>query len=149
MQIDGKFNAPDELYYHKEHTYAKVEGDVVLVGITDFAQHLAGTIKRVVTLEEDDEVAQDKPFGTLSSGKWTGKIYCPVSGTITEINEDVIEDEPKTINDDPYGEGWLVKIEPSDLDGDLGRLYKGGSQEFTDFMAQDMAKKREEGVYKD
>ena len=74
MQID-EYNFPDDLYFHKEHYWAKVDGDVVIIGVSDFAQKLAGTIKRVVTLEEEDEIVRDKPIGTLSSGKWTGKLY--------------------------------------------------------------------------
>jgi glycine cleavage system H protein len=109
------FNFPDDLFYHVEHCWAKKDGDSVLIGMTDFAQKLAGTIKRVVTLEEDEEVGFGKPCGTLSSGKWTGKIYSPISGEIVEVNED-LEDEPKMINDDPYGEGWILKIEPSNPD---------------------------------
>ena len=92
------YNLPEDIYYHIEHTYAKVDGDIISVGVTDFAQQMAGTIKRVVTLEEDDEVQQGKPFGTMSSGKWTGKLYSPVSGEITEVNEE-LEDEPKLIKD--------------------------------------------------
>lgn len=114
MKIDD-FEIPDGLYYHEEHCWAKKEGDAVIIGMTDFAQKLAGTIKRVVTLEEDEEVSQGKPCGTLSSGKWTGKIYSPISGEIVELNEE-LEDEPKLINDDPYGEGWIFKVEPSDED---------------------------------
>jgi glycine cleavage system H protein len=109
------FDVPDDLYYHEEHCWARKDGDVVVVGVSDFAQNMAGTIKRVVTLDEDEEVSQGKPCGTLSSGKWTGKIYSPVSGEIAEINED-LEDEPKLINDDPYGEGWIIKVTPSNLD---------------------------------
>jgi glycine cleavage system H protein len=97
----------------------------VIVGITDFTQKLAGTIKRIETFEEGDEVIQDKPFGTLSSGKWTGKVYSPVTGEIVEVNEDV-EDDPKLLNDDPYGDGWLIKVSPSDLDADLKQLMKTG-----------------------
>jgi glycine cleavage system H protein len=80
-----------------------------------------------VTLEEDEEVEADKPIGTISSGKWTGKFYAPVSGEILEINEDV-EDDPKIINEDPYGEGWVIKVAPSNLQGDLGNLKKTGPE---------------------
>jgi len=123
----GKYNLPDDLYYHKEHTWLRVEDDLVVVGFSDFGAQLAGTIKRVVTLEEEDEVTQDKPFGTVSSGKWIGKLYAPVSGEIEEVNEDV-EDEPELINEDTYGEGWIIKIAPSDLDGELGNLLKAGPE---------------------
>ena len=113
MQID-EYKFPDDLYYHKEHCWARDEGDLIAVGLTDFTQKMAGTIKRIATLEEDDEVSQDKPFGTMSSGKWTGKLYSPISGEITEVNEDV-EDNPKLCNEDPYGKGWIAVIEPSDM----------------------------------
>ena len=95
---------------------------MIVVGVTDFAQQMAGTIKRVETLDEDDEVQQGKPFGTLSSGKWTGKLYSPVSGEIAEINEE-LEDEPKLINDSTYAEGWIIKIRPSSSD-ELNNLMK-------------------------
>jgi glycine cleavage system H protein len=111
----AEFEVPDDLYYHQEHSWVKKEGDLVVVGVSDFAVKLAGTLKRVVTLEEDDEVTQGKPCGTLSSGKWTGKMYSPISGEIVEVNEE-LEDEPKLLNDDPYGEGWVFKIKPSNMD---------------------------------
>jgi glycine cleavage system H protein len=138
MKID-EYDLPDDLYYHTEHTYAKVEGDTVLVGVTDFAQKMAGTIKRVVTLEEDDEVQIGKPFGTMSSGKWTGKLYSPISGEITEVNED-LEDEPKLINDSPYGEGWIVKIKPDDM-GELDKLMKTGD-DFAKWMTNEIEEKK-------
>lgn len=122
MKID-EYDMPDDLYYHSDHSWAKKEGEQVVVGLNDFAQKLAGTIKRVVTLEEDDEVSQGKPCGTISSGKWTGKFYSPISGEIVEINEE-IEDEPKIINTDPYGKGWLFKVEPEDID-ELNNLLQG------------------------
>jgi glycine cleavage system H protein len=138
MKID-EYDLPDDLYYHVEHTYAKVEGDLVHVGVTDFAQKMAGTIKRVVTLEEDDEVQQGKPFGTMSSGKWTGKLYSPISGEIVEVNEE-LEDEPKLINDSPYGEGWIVKIKPSDS-GELDKLMKPGD-DFAKWMNNEIEEKK-------
>jgi glycine cleavage system H protein len=138
MKID-EYDLPDDLYYHAEHTYAKVEGDLVSVGVNDFAQKMAGTIKRVVTLEEDDEVQMGKPFGTMSSGKWTGKLYSPVSGEITEVNED-LEDEPKLINDSPYNEGWIVKIKLSDM-GELDKLMKPGD-DFANWMKNEIEEKK-------
>ena len=117
MKIDV-YDMPDELYYHVEHAWVRKEGDVAVVGLNDFAQQMAGTIKRVATLEEEDEIQKDKPCGTISSGKWTGKLYAPISGEITEVNEDV-EDEPKLINESPYTDGWIFKVKlsnPSELD---------------------------------
>ena len=139
MQID-EYKFPDELYYHKEHLWARVEDDLVVFGLTDFTQKLAGTIKRIATLEEEDEVSQDKPFGTMSSGKWTGKLYAPVSGEIEEVNEDV-EDNPKLCNEDPYGEGWIIKIAPSNLDEDLSKLMKTGP-EFETWLKKEIVEKK-------
>ncbi len=135
----GNIKTPDGIFYHKEHCWAKDEGDHILVGWTDFAQQLSGTIKRVVTLEEDDEVGIGKPFGTISSGKWTGKIYAPVSGEIIEVNED-LEDEPSSINEDPYGEGWLIKVAPSNKDGDLATLMKP-NPDFEAWLQKEIAEK--------
>jgi glycine cleavage system H protein len=139
MKID-KYECPDDLYYHKEHMWAKVEGDLVVVGITDFALQLAGEAKRIQTLEEDDEVEQDKPIGTISTGKWTGKLYAPVSGEIAEVNETVVEDEPKTVNDDTYGDGWILKIKPTNLDSELGNLMKIGDGKFEDWLKSEISK---------
>jgi glycine cleavage system H protein len=126
MKVD-EYEMPDDLYYHVEHTWVKKEGDTVMVGMNDFAQKLAGIIKRVQTLEEGDEIQKDKPCGTISSGKWTGKLYAPISGEIVEVNEDV-EDEPKLINDSPYDEGWIFKVQLSD-ESELDSLMKGGTIE--------------------
>ena len=108
MNVDG-YNYPDDLYYHKEHMWMRVEGDLCVIGFTDFAQRLAGDIKRVISLEEDDEVERDKAFGTISTGKWSGKLYSPVSGEIAEYNEE-LDDGPEVINTDPYGRGWIIKV---------------------------------------
>jgi glycine cleavage system H protein len=139
MKID-EYDFPDKLYYHKEHCWARVENNLVFVGLTDFTQKMAGTIKRIATLEEDDEVSQDKPFGTMSSGKWTGKLYAPVSGEIAEVNEDV-EDNPKLCNDDPYGKGWIIKISPSKLETELGKLMKIGP-EFETWIKKEISDKK-------
>jgi len=127
------YDCPDELYYHKEHSYARVVGDLVVFGITDFAQKQAGTVKRIVTLEPDDEIEQSKPYGTLSSGKWTGKMQSPLGGVIVETNA-VLEETPKKVNESPYGEGWIVKIKPSNLEAELGNLMRPGTPEFEQWL---------------
>ncbi len=126
MKVD-EYDMPDDLYYHAEHTWVRREGDTVTVGLNDFAQQMAGIIKRVATLEEGDEIQKDKPCGTISSGKWTGKLYAPVSGEIVEVNEEV-EDEPKLINDSPYGEGWIFKVKLSN-EGEMDSLIHGSNVE--------------------
>lgn len=122
MKIE-KYEMPDGLYYHEEHSWAKKDGDIIIVGVNDFAQKLAGEIVYVDLPYEGDELTQGKPFATIESGKWVGKIYAPVSGEIIEVNEDV-DDDASIINTDPYGDGWVVKIKPTNLD-ELNKLMKG------------------------
>ncbi len=123
MKVKG-YNFPDDLYYDQNHFWAKVDGDLVIMGTTDLTQKLAGEITFVDVPEEEDEVTQGKPFGSIESGKWVGRVYAVVSGEIAEGNED-LEDEPELINQDCYGKGWIAKIEPSDLDAELGNLMQG------------------------
>ena len=123
MEVQG-YNFPDDLYYDKNHFWARVEGEVVVMGTTDLTQKLAGEITYVEIPDEGDEVTQGKPFGSIESGKWVGRVYAPVSGEVSEANED-LEDEPELINEDCYGKGWICKIEPSDLEADLANLMQG------------------------
>jgi glycine cleavage system H protein len=127
------YECPDELYYHKDHSYARVEGELVVFGVTDFAQKQAGTIKRIQTLEPDDEIEQHKPYGTLSSGKWTGKMQSPLGGVIVETNT-VLEDTPKKVNESCYGEGWIVKVKPSNLEEELKNLMRPGTPAFEQWL---------------
>ncbi len=122
MEIEG-YQFPDDLYYHKEHYWARIENDTVVMGATDFAQKLAGEITYVELPEVGRKVDQDKPCGSMETGKWVGRIYAVLSGTVIEANED-LEDTPELINESPYEKGWLCKIEPSDLDGELMSLMK-------------------------
>ena len=118
------YNLPDDLYYHKEHSWARVDGDKVTVGMTDFFQKEAGDIVFVDLPEEEDEVEQGEVCGKIQSRKWIGKLVAPVSGEIAEVNEDLDEDT-SLINTDPYGKGWILVIEASSLDEDLGNLLHG------------------------
>ena len=121
MEIEG-YNFPDDLYYDKNHFWARVEGEVVVMGTTEFTSKLAGEITYVDLPEEEDEVSQGKPFGSIESGKWVGRIYAVISGEVSEINEE-LEDSPEAINEDPYG-AWICKIEPSDAEAELKNLMK-------------------------
>ncbi len=120
MEFEGYF-FPDDLKYEKNHFWAKVEGDLVVTGATEFISKQAGEITFVDLPEEDDEITQGKPYGSIESGKWVGRIYGVVSGEVVEVNED-LEDEPEKMNEDPYGEAWICKIKPSNLEGDLAAL---------------------------
>ena len=117
------YDMPEELYYHKEHTWVKVEGDIVKVGLNDFSQKLAGEISYIEMPEEGDQVNQDGVMGSFETGKWLGKVYAPVSGEVISINEDA-EDDPTLINKDPYGAGWVFEMKMSDS-AELANLMKG------------------------
>ncbi len=121
MKID-QWDFPDDLYYSDGHSWAKVEGDIVTVGVNDFTQFLAGEISYIDLPMEGDEFEFGERIGTIETGKWLGKYFAPVAGEIVEVNEE-LEDDPTLINQSPYGEGWIVKIEMSDP-GDLDKLMK-------------------------
>ncbi|WP_035292138.1 glycine cleavage system protein GcvH [Clostridium sp. KNHs214] len=112
-------NHPENLYYSKEHTWAKVEGDTAYVGITDFAQSQLGEILFVEMPEVDDEITQDETFGVVESSKKASDLFAPVSGTVLEINEK-LDDEPEYINEDAY-DAWIIKVQLSDK-GELDNL---------------------------
>ena len=127
MEIEG-YQLPDDLYYHKEHFWAKVEGNTVTVGTTDFAQKLAGQIVFVELPSAGKAVEQGKPCGSMESGKWVGRIYAPISGKVEASNQD-LEDSPEFINESPYEKGWMFKISASNLQEDLKNLMKGSAVE--------------------
>ncbi len=110
---------PEDLKYSKDHTWVRMEDDEGTVGITDYAQESLGDIVYVDVPEEDDDVEAGEEVAEVESTKATSSVLSPVSGTVIEVNED-IEDSPDTINEDPYGDGWIVRIKlsnPSELKG--------------------------------
>ncbi len=107
-------NFPAELRYTKEHEWIKVDGDVAIVGITDFAQGELGDIVYVEIETVGQTLAENDIFGTDEAVKTVSDLFLPIAGEILEVNQTVI-DSPETINSDAYGEGWLVKIKPSNL----------------------------------
>ena len=124
MEIEG-YLFPEDLNYHKEHFWAKVEGNTVTVGTTDFAQKLAGDIVFIELPSIGKTVEQGKPCGSMESGKWVGRIYAPVSGKVESINEE-LEDSPELVNESPYQKGWMLKVNPSHLQEELKNLMKVG-----------------------
>lgn len=120
MEHKGYF-FPDDLKYEKNHFWAKIDGDLVIMGASEFITKQAGDITYVGLPEEGDEVTVGKPCGSIESGKWVGRIYAVVSGTIEEVNMD-LEDEPEKLNEDPYSGAWICKINPTNLDDDFGKL---------------------------
>jgi glycine cleavage system H protein len=109
---------PDELRYHAEHDWARVEGDEATFGITWYAQDALGEVVFFEPPEVGTEIVKDKPYAEVESVKAVSDVYAPLSGEMTEVNETAAE-SPETINDDPYGAGWLVKVklsDPSEID---------------------------------
>ncbi|WP_239738249.1 glycine cleavage system protein GcvH [Mammaliicoccus sp. H-M32] len=113
---------PSELKYSKEHEWVKIDGDVVTIGITDFAQSELGDIVFVELPEEGDELTSGDSFGSVESVKTVSELYAPLSGKVVEVNEE-LEDSPEFVNESSYDKAWMVKVELSDkaqLDGLLG-----------------------------
>ena len=106
-------NIPSDLKYTKDHEWLKVEGNVATVGITAFAQGELGDIVYVEVETEGEELDQEEVFGSIEAVKTVSDLFMPVSGEITAFN-DALEQDPETVNNDPYGAGWLVKIDMSD-----------------------------------
>lgn len=113
MKELDELKLPEDLMYTKDHEWAKVEGDVVLVGITDYAQDQLGDIVFVEMPEEGDSFDAGDEFGTLESVKAVSELYLPIAGEIVEANEE-LDDSPELINQDPY-EGWIVKVKPANM----------------------------------
>ncbi|RLD61997.1 MAG: glycine cleavage system protein GcvH [Bacteroidetes bacterium] len=107
-------NIPDNLKYTKDHEWLKTDGDEAVIGITDFAQSELGDIVFVEIETEGEQLAKEEVFGTIEAVKTVSDLYMPVSGEVTEINQK-LEDTPELINQDPYGDGWLIKIKIEDV----------------------------------
>lgn len=136
MEMEG-YVFPDDVYYHKEHFWAKVDGEIVVIGTSDFAQKLAGQIVYVELPSVGKTVEQGKPCGSMESGKWVGRVYAPVSGKVEAVNGD-LEDTPELINESPYEKGWICKIRPSNLQGDLTNLFQG--EKLAEFIRSEIAR---------
>tara|TARA_B100000929_G_scaffold268981_1_gene238198 strand:- start:862 stop:1242 length:381 start_codon:yes stop_codon:yes gene_type:complete len=106
-------NIPQELKYTKDHEWVKIEGDTATIGVTDFAQGELGDIVYVEVETLDETLDKEEVFGTVEAVKTVSDLYMPLSGEIIEFN-DSLEDEPEKVNEDPYGEGWMIKIKLSD-----------------------------------
>lgn len=109
---------PKELRYSKEHEWARAESNIVTVGITDYAQDSLGDVVYIELPQEGSAVTKDETFGVVESVKAVSDLYSPVSGKVIEVNDALI-DSPEVINDDPYGDAWMIKVEisnPAEID---------------------------------
>lgn len=124
---------PEDLKYTKEHEWLLVEGTTATVGITDYAQDRLGDVVYVEMPAVGDKVSKEDAFGVVESVKAVSDIYAPVSGKVLEVNDD-LPDNPNQINEDPYGDGWLIKIEMNDEE-ELKDLMT--AEEYQEYIAED------------
>jgi glycine cleavage system H protein len=127
---------PEELKYTDEHEWAKVEDDLVVIGITDYAQDALGEIVFIELPSEGDEITKGDSFGGVESTKSVSDLYAPVSGEVVEVNESLL-DSPETINEDPYGDGWLIKVRVHDSD-EFDDLMD--SEQYSEFIEKETEK---------
>jgi glycine cleavage system H protein len=113
MEIQG-YNMPDDLYYEENHYWVKIQGDILVMGMDDFAQQMAEEIVYVQLPFEGKKLKKGKKFAQVESGKWLGKIFAPVNGELIESNEE-LEANAALINEDCYGKGWMYKIQPDNM----------------------------------
>lgn len=105
-------NIPDDLHYSKDHEWVRVEGNIAVVGITDYAQDSLGDVVYAELPKPGDEFAANEPFGSVESVKAVSEVFSPVSGEIEGTNE-ALTDAPEKVNQDPYGEGWMIRVKMS------------------------------------
>ncbi len=122
MEIQN-YLMPEDLYYEENHFWIRDEGDLLVMGMDDFAQKMAGEIVFVQLPDEGKKLKAGKKFAKVESGKWLGKVFAPVSGVLAAVNEE-LETNPGLINEDCYGRGWIYKITPEDKD-ELENLIHG------------------------
>jgi glycine cleavage system H protein len=136
MDIEG-YNIPEEFYYDKDHYWVKEDGDLLVMGMNDFAQKLAGKIVFVQLPEPGKRLEAGKRFAKVESGKWLGKINAPINGELADVNEE-LDGNPGLINEDCYGKGWMYKIKPDDK-AELDQLIHG-AEAIRRWMLEEIAK---------
>ncbi|MCE2495918.1 MAG: glycine cleavage system protein GcvH [Flavobacteriales bacterium] len=118
-------NIPEDLKYTKDHEWIRKEGDLFVVGITDFAQGELGDIVYVEVETEGDQLDAEEVFGSVEAVKTVSDLFMPVTGEVVEFNEG-LEDDPEKVNEDPYGAGWMIKIKPDNAE-DFDNLLDAGA----------------------
>jgi glycine cleavage system H protein len=125
MATLDSYTLPDDLYYQKDdHLWVRVEGDLVRIGVDDIAQASSQVITALRIKPPGRLIGALRPFGTMEAGKYVGPLRLPVSGTVVEVNDEIM-DNPGLLNSDPYGKGWIVLVNPDNLAADLANLAHG------------------------
>ncbi|MFQ5803283.1 MAG: glycine cleavage system protein H [Candidatus Methylomirabilales bacterium] len=137
---------PDDLYYDpKNHLWLRVESGRVRIGLDQFGQKAAGTVAYIKLLPAGKQVRKGRAFGSLEAGKYIGPLKAQVSGVIVDVNSDVVT-EPTLVNTDPYGRGWFVVMEPSDLEADLqDRVH--GAEAIRAWLEREYREYTEKGLF--
>ncbi|MFQ5540340.1 MAG: glycine cleavage system protein GcvH [Candidatus Binatia bacterium] len=131
---------PEGLKYSKEHEWVLVESDVAIIGITEYAQDELGDIVYVELPQVGEKISKDDPFGSVESVKAVSDIFAPISGSVLEVN-DTLPDSPETINEDPYGDGWMIKVQMTDKD-ELKDLMN--SEDYAEFIEHKIEEESDE-----
>jgi glycine cleavage system H protein len=118
---------PEDCQYTKEHEWVRLEDGIAVVGITDYAQDHLGDVVFIELPDAGTEVAQFEPFGVIDSVKASSELYAPLSGEVEAVN-DALTDQPELVNQEPYGEGWMIKVRPADL-AEMGQLLDADGYE--------------------
>ncbi|MFQ6076332.1 MAG: glycine cleavage system protein H [Candidatus Bathyarchaeia archaeon] len=139
VRID-KYHFPDDLYYEKDHSWAKIEegGKRVRIGIDDFGQDIAGKILFIRIRRAGSVVKQGRTYASIETGKWVGPLRSPVTGRIVEVNQ-ALSRKPSLANEDPYGSAWFIIVEPSNLEEDLKNTYHG--EAWVEYVKKDIVER--------
>ena len=122
-------NVPEDLHYSKDHEWVRVDGDQAIIGITDYAQNSLGDVVYVELPKAGDEFAANESFGSVESVKAVSEVFTPIAGSVVKINE-ALADEPESVNSDPYGEGWMIRLKMANA-GEVDSLLTAA--EYEDF----------------
>ena len=122
-------NVPEDLHYSKDHEWVRVDGDQAIIGITDYAQNSLGDVVYVELPKAADEFAANEAFGSVESVKAVSEVFTPIAGTVVKINE-ALADEPESVNSDPYGQGWMIRLKMANS-GEVDSLLTAA--EYEDF----------------
>ena len=126
-------NVPEDLHYSKDHEWVRVDGNIATIGITDYAQNSLGDVVYVELSKPGDELGANESFGSVESVKAVSELFTPVSGVVSEQNES-LQDEPESVNTDPYGDGWMIRVKMSHP-GEVDSLLTAA--EYEDFTKEE------------
>jgi len=136
------FDFPDDRWYNKDHCWALPEdgGKRIRVGLDSYGQDIAGKIIFIRVRREGASVRQTRSFASIETGKWVGPLKSPVSGKIVQVNN-ALRSNPSLINDDPYGEGWIIVVEPTNWEAEKAKLFQGAP--WAEIVEKEMAEKEQ------